>query len=107
MAHPLIEEINTLSCNRDKVKRFIDLGLHPKFGLSSEMTLLMFDLYAQSSGDNQYAGRMGCSSCQDTIFRKLQDFVSYGDNVGASLLNWEPEVVVATEEPTKKTTKKK
>jgi hypothetical protein len=91
MAHHIIEEINALKTNKEKVEKFLNLGLDPRYGLSAEITKFMYDLYQQSSGDNTYAGRYNCGACQDTIFRKLKDFVNYGDNVGKPLINWSKE----------------
>ncbi len=86
----LYDEIMQQSCNRDRVKMFIELGLNPKYGLSAEMTMFMVDIYVEVSGDTSLSGKYNCGACQDTIFRKLQDFLHYGDNVGKPLINWEP-----------------
>jgi hypothetical protein len=85
----LKEDILQNKYNKQRVERFLSLGLNPKWGLAAELTILMFQLYQESSGDGQYNGRFNCGGCQDTIFRKLKDFVNYGDNMGAPLLNWE------------------
>lgn len=85
----LKEEILSFKYNGERVKRFLDLGLNPRWGLSAELTVLMFQLYQESTGDNQYNGKYSCGGCADTIFRKLNDFVAYGDNMGQPLLNWE------------------
>lgn len=90
----LVNEIMSLETNKEKVERFLELGLNPKYGLSAKLTQLMYDLYQMSSGDGQYNGRWNCGACQDTIYRKLNDFVNYGDNVGKPLINWEKEIVV-------------
>lgn len=85
----ITEQINALKWNRDRVELWFKLGLHPKWGLSSELLQLMYQLYADASGDEQYNGRWNCGACQDTIYRKLGDFLNYGDNIGKPLLNWE------------------
>lgn len=87
----ILENIESLKWNKDKVQAFMDYGLHPKGGLSSELTFLMFDLYQKSTGDNQHVGKMGCRSCIDVVFRKLQDMLSYDNNLGNPLINWEPK----------------
>ena len=84
----LRDEIMSKPNNFERVKHFIDLGLHPKYGLSAELTMLMFELYQISSGDTSMSGRWGCSSCCDNVFRKLNDFINYGDNVGKPLIDW-------------------
>lgn len=96
----LKEEILAFNYNGERVKKFLDLGLNPKWGLSAELTILMYQLYSDSSGDNQYNGKYNCSGCQDTIFRKLKDFNAYGDNLGQPLINWEPIVEEPPIEPT-------
>ncbi len=88
----LIDSILQHPYNRDKVQAFISLGLHPMYGLSANVTYLMYDLYQMSSGDNSYAGRYGCGACQQFIFDKMQDFLNYNDNVGKPLLNWEAPI---------------
>lgn len=87
----LKEEILALKTNKERVEKFLGLGLNPRYGLSAELTHLMFQLYMESSGDGSYNGRYNCGACQDTIFRKLNDFLNYGDNVGEPLLNWTKE----------------
>lgn len=84
----LKEDIMSKANNYERVKYFIDLGLHPKYGLSGELTMLMFELYQMSSGDNSMAGKFNCSSCCDNVFRKLKDFINYGDNLGKPLNDW-------------------
>lgn len=85
----LREDIMNEENNYLRVKKFIDLGLHPKYGLSAELTMLMYDLYQMSSGDNTYTGRYGCGACQMTVYEKLLDFLNYGDNVGKPLIDWQ------------------
>jgi hypothetical protein len=58
----------------------------------------MYEIYSKASGDSQYNGRYNCGACQDTIYRKLQDFINYGDNLGKPLLNWEPVVELSFDE---------
>lgn len=82
------DDIMSEKSNYKRVKKFIDLGLDPRYGLSSEITILMFQLYQESSGDNSYAGRYGCSACHDQVFRRLKDFLQYDDNMGRELKNW-------------------
>lgn len=89
MKHKITQEIEALATNKEKLEKWFSYGLHPKYGLSQELTRLMYDLYAAASGDSQYNGRFNCGACQDTIWRKLQDFMKYGDNLGKPLLNWE------------------
>jgi hypothetical protein len=84
----LCDDIMSEKTNYLKVKKFIDLGLNPRYGMDSELTMLMYDLYRSSSGDTSYSGRWGCGACQDFVFRKLQDFINYGDNVGQKLIDW-------------------
>jgi hypothetical protein len=99
MKHKITQEIEALEFNKEKVEKWFELGLHPKYGLSQELTILMYDLYSAASGDSQYNGRYNCGACQDTIYRKLQDFMNYGDNLGAPLLNWEAPKTLSTDEP--------
>lgn len=89
MKHKITQEIEALATNKEKLEKWMSYGLSPKYGLSQELTILMYDLYAAASGDNQYNGKYNCGACQDTIWRKLQDFMKYGDNLGKPLLNWE------------------
>ena len=84
----LRDEIMNKENNYQRVKSFLDLGLNPRYGLSAELTMLMYDLYQMSSGDSSYAGRFGCGACQDAVYRKLNDFINYGDNVGKPLIDW-------------------
>jgi hypothetical protein len=84
----MVEKILNHTYNKEKVQGFINLGLDPKYGLSSVVTQLMFDLYEMSSGDSQFNYRFNCSSCVDTVFRKLKDFLNYDDNMGKPLVNW-------------------
>lgn len=88
MAHKIIEDIEKLSTNGEKVKAWFDLGLSVKYGLSAELTKYMYDLYLWSSGDTSYNGRYNCFSCQQQIESRLKDFLNYGDNLGKPLLNW-------------------
>lgn len=88
----IAESILNHEYNRDKVYTFISIGLNPTHGLSSILTMIMFDLYSMSSGDGQYNGRYSCSSCCDVVFRKLQDFLVYDDNMGKPLINWKKEI---------------
>ena len=99
----LVNQIMSLETNKERIQKFLDLGLNVRYGLSAQLTQLMYQLYQESSGDNTYNGRYNCGACQDTIYRKLNDFVTYGNNVGQPLINWEAEV----QEEVKKTTKKK
>jgi hypothetical protein len=88
--HKITKEIEALKSNKEKVQKWFEHGLNPRYGLSQELTVLMYDLYARATGDNQYNGKWNCGACQDVIFRKLGDFLNYGDNLGKPLLNWEP-----------------
>ena len=94
----IYDEITSLKTNKEKVSKWFELGLSPKYGLSSEMTILMYQLYQDSSGDSSYNGKYSCGACADTIHRKLQDFMNYGDNLGQPLINWEA-IVEAPEAP--------
>jgi hypothetical protein len=96
--HKITKEIEALNFNKEKVQKWFEYGLNPRYGLSQELTVLMYELYAMSSGDNQYLGRYNCGSCQDVIYRKLGDFLNYGDNLGLPLLNWEPTIERSTDE---------
>lgn len=87
----LYDEIMVLPNNKERVNHFINLGLHPKYGLSSELTMLMVDLYVAASGDTTMSGRYNCGGCLDTIFRKMKDFVIYNDNLGKPLNDWPTE----------------
>jgi len=97
--HKITQEIEAMTFNKDKVERWLQLGLHPKYGLSQELTVLMYNLYSAASGDGQYNGRYNCGACQETIYRKLKDFAQYGDNLGQPLLNWEPLEQSIADEP--------
>ncbi len=98
MKHKITQEIEALEFNKEKVQKWFSYGLHPKYGLSSELTVLMYEIYSKASGDSQYNGRYNCGACQDTIYRKLQDFINYGDNLGKPLINWEPVVELSFDE---------
>lgn len=87
----IIQSINDCKWNKDKVQTFMNYGLHPRGGLPAELTIMMFDLYYKSTGDSQHVGKMGCRTCIDVVFRKLQDMLTYGDNLGKPLINWEPK----------------
>lgn len=87
--HKITKEIEALSSNKEKYERWFSLGLHPKWGLSAELTQLMYKLYEDASGDSQYNGKWNCSACADTIYRKMKDFMTYGDNLGKPLINWD------------------
>jgi len=90
--HKLIQEMESLPSNKEKVERFFELRLGPKYGMSAQFTIYMYQLYQESSGDNSMAGKFACGSCQDQIYRRLQDFIKYGDNIGKPLNNWEPTI---------------
>lgn len=99
MAHKIIEEVELLKTNKEKVAFWVGNNLTPKYGLSAELTHYMYKLYEDSSGDTTFVGRFNCGACQDTIWRKLVDFNNYGDNLGKPLINWdEPELKTITEE---------
>lgn len=84
----LTEDIMKQKSNYLRVKKFIDLGLNPHYGLSAELTILMYELYEISSGDTTYSGRYGCGACQMSVYQRLQDFLNYGDNLGKPLIDW-------------------
>lgn len=84
----LVDSIMNHQYNRDKVQKFMDLGLDPKYGLNDVITKIMFDLYYMSSGDGQYSNKTNCGACQDVMFRKMKDFLNYNDNMGSPLVNW-------------------
>jgi len=99
MKHKITQEIEALEFNKEKLQKWFDYGLHPRYGLSQELTILMYDLYFNISGDGSYNGRFSCGACADQIYRKLQDFMNYGDNLGKPLLNWEAPETLSIDEP--------
>ncbi len=91
--HKITKEVESAQFNKEKVDIWFKYGLHPKYGLSQELTVLMYDIYKSTTGDNQYNGKYNCGACQDQIYRRLTDIRNYGDNLGKPLLNWEPETI--------------
>jgi hypothetical protein len=89
MTHHIIVEIEQLKTNKEKVKKFIEYGIHPKHGMSAEFTQLMFKLYKDSCGDTSYDTKLNCFQCHLSVYNRLKDFLQYNDNVGKPLLNWE------------------
>lgn len=95
--HKITREIEALATNKERLQKWMSLGLHPKYGLSQELIILMYKIYTEASGDGQYNGKYSCGACQDVIFRKLKDFLEYGDNLGTPLFNWEAPVELKLE----------
>ena len=93
MASQIYEEIMWLPYNKQKVQKFMDLGLNPRYGLSAEITQLMIDLYVEVSGDTSMTAKYNCGACQDYAYRRLQDFLTYDDDMGRELKNWLEPVV--------------
>jgi hypothetical protein len=114
MTHKIIEELNALKWNKEKVKLWVDYNLSPKWGLSAELTIAMFNLYADCTGSTEFVNKLYCGYCADQVWNRLKDFNSYGDNMGKPLLNWEAPAElkvesndIPLEEPKKRTRKKK
>ena len=106
------DDIMSLPNNKERIQKFFDLGLNPRYGLSAEITKLMVDLYVSASGDGSMAGRYSCGACLDTMFRKMKDFLAYDDNMGKPLIDWPTNesvivpIVQEVIEPKKKKSKK-
>ena len=90
MSKIIYDEIQSLGSNKEKVQKMLDYGLSPKYGLAANLTMLIVDIYVEVSGDRSMAFKYNCGNCIDLAWRKLKDFVDYGDNVGQVLINWEP-----------------
>ena len=86
----IYDEIQQLGSNKEKIQFMVSNGLNPFYGLPADLTMLMVDIYVEVSGDGSMRHKYSCGGCLTTIWRKLNDFINYGDNVGAPLINWEP-----------------
>ena len=88
-----LEQIQNETDNYLKAKMFIDMGLHPQYGLGREYLWEMYKIYEDSTGDGQFNGRFSCGSCQMQVYERLKDLLNYNNNMGKPLINWNLPVV--------------